>query len=85
MAPKLCVIERGRVRQREGREQVAEGRALVIGVEYINHAVARPGKRTAGRPDHQLVADYRERGPEFIAGFRVGVVKDSDELAVCVG
>ena len=81
----LCIIRSAGVRDRQGRQQVAEGRALVIGVEHVRHAVARPGKRAAGRPDHQLVADHRERRAELIAGLGIGVGEDVDELAVSVG
>ena len=58
---------------------------VVIGVEHVDHAVARPGKRAAGCPDHQLVADHRERGAELIAGLGVRVGEDVNQLAIRVG
>ena len=81
----LCIIQGAGVRDRQRRQQVAEGRALVIGVEHVNHAVARSGKRAAGRPDHQLVADHRERCAELIAGLGIGVGEDVDQRAISVG
>ena len=81
----LALVRCVGVGDREGRQQVAEGRALGIGVEHVRHAVARPGERAAGRPDHQLVADRRDRRAELVAGAGIRVGEDVDERAVSVG
>ena len=81
----MGIVQGAGVRDRQGCQHVAEGRALVIGVEHVRHAVAWPGERAAGRPDHQVVADHRERCAELIAGLGIGVGEDVDERAVCVG
>ena len=81
----MGLVQAAGVRDGQGRQKVAESRALVIGVEDVDHAVAGPGQGAAGRPDNQVVADHCERGAELITGLGMRVVEDVNQGAVCIG